>query len=102
VEESQLVVGWANSLESLKLRLNFPSKLSLSSPNHFPTFSIPRPKLGTMQNQSIEGGKVAKGKLNTSKEIDTQTDLVGDEVEKWRDFYDKYLEKQLKVDGNLR
>jgi hypothetical protein len=72
-------------------------------PKHFPTFfSIPRPKLGTMQNQSIEGGKVAKGKLNTSKEIDTQTDLVGDEVEKWRDFYDKYLEKQLKVDGNLR
>lgn len=56
----------------------------------------------SIQNQSIEGGKVAKGKLSTSKEIDTQTDLVGDEVEKWRDFYDKYLDKQLKLDVNLR
>lgn len=33
---------------------------------------------------------------------DAQTDLQGAEVEVLRDFYDKYLEKQLKLDVNLR
>lgn len=56
----------------------------------------------SMQNRMIEVGKVAIDKQKTSKEIDIQTDLVGDEVEKLRDFYDKYLEKQLKLDVNLR
>jgi hypothetical protein len=56
----------------------------------------------SMQNQTIEGGKVTNSKQKISKEIDIQTDLVGDEVEKLRDFHDKYLEKQLKLDVNLR
>lgn len=56
----------------------------------------------SIKNQSIEDEKEAKGKLKTSKEIDTQTDLAGDEVEKLRDFHDKYLENQLKLDVNLR
>lgn len=56
----------------------------------------------SMQNQTIEGGKVVNGKQTTSKEVDIQTDLVGDEVEKLRSFHDKYLEKQLKLDVNLR
>jgi len=36
----------------------------------------------------------------TSK--DTQTDLFGIEVEKLREFADKYFDKQLKLDSDLR
>lgn len=58
----------------------------------------------SMQISTIEGGRVCNDKkeLKTSKEIDTQTDLVGNEVEKLRDFHDKYLEKQFKLDVSLR
>lgn len=59
-----------------------------------------------MQNQTtqaeIEGNRVVNVKQKTSKEGSIQTDLCGDEVEKLREFYDKYLEKQLKLDVTLR
>jgi hypothetical protein len=48
----------------------------------------------------IEGIGVGNDKQSTSKAI--QTDLLGDEVEKLREFYDKYLEKQLKLDVDFR
>lgn len=44
--------------------------------------------------------KVTNGKQLTSKDI--QSSLDGDEVERLRDFHDKYWEKQLKLDVNLR
>lgn len=44
--------------------------------------------------------EVTNGKQLTSKDI--QTSLDGDEVERLRDFHDKYWEKQLKLDVNLR
>lgn len=44
--------------------------------------------------------EVTNGKQLTSKDV--QTSFSGDEVERLRDFYDKYWEKQLKLDVNLR
>lgn len=58
-----------------------------------------------MKNQSTqtinEGINVANGTSRlTSKEL--QTDLSGDELEKLRQFADKYFDKQLKLDADLR
>lgn len=57
-----------------------------------------------MENQTtqteFEGSKVTSGKQLTSKDI--QTNLSGNEVEKLREFQDKHLEKQLKLDVELR
>lgn len=47
-----------------------------------------------------EGSKVVSDKQFTSKDI--QTNLHGDEVEKLRAFHDKHLERQLKLDDELR
>lgn len=47
-----------------------------------------------------EGSKAVNDKQFTSKDI--QTNLNGDEVEKLRDFHDKHLERQLKLDVELR
>lgn len=38
----------------------------------------------------------------TSKELETQTDLVSDEVEKLKLFHDKYLDRELTLDSKLR
>lgn len=57
-----------------------------------------------MQDEAVQtdigGSNVTKNKLLTSNDI--QTDLSGDEVERLREFHDKYLEKQLKLGDNLR
>lgn len=54
----------------------------------------------TQVNYNYEGTKAENDKQFTSKDI--QTDLHGSEVEKLRGFHDKHLERQLKLDVELR
>lgn len=64
-----------------------------SSTNQAANFQTPQ--------YGIDGNKVSPHSVKlTSKDV--QTDVDGDEVEKLRDFHDKHLEKQLKVDVTLR
>lgn len=62
--------------------------------------SINQPMKSQIARVDNEGGKALNGKQFTSK--DTQTNLGGDEVETLRAFHDKHLEKQLKLDDELR
>lgn len=97
MQSSELIsTGWVVNANSASLEIKF-----------FPPFvsSSTRLKLSTnrptMESRATQTEiKVTNGKQLTSKDI--QTSLDGDEVERLRDFHDKYWEKQLKLDVNLR
>lgn len=101
LQRSKIPIGWNNSQTIMSIALELIDFFPCSSPWLLWLWAMQlraSPLKCTRLNDDVR----SKDKQEATTSKDSQTDLASNEVTKWQQFHDKYLEQQLTLDEKLK